>query len=149
VDIRYRVAGRIPDVLLPRMGDGVPVPARGRPREAVVYLFLTEPAGWAGYLRRLAEHRSEFADWDGRIIAVAAGPGESWRPLADELGESVWIVEDPDRRLAAAGEDGLPRAAVADRYGEIYHVWSDDALPLPEPRELEEWLRFLALQCPE
>jgi hypothetical protein len=45
---------------------------------------------------------------------------------------------------------GAPRVIVADRFGHIYHV--EDGGPahaLSEPRELEEWLRFIGTQCPE
>jgi hypothetical protein len=147
--VRYQVTGRIPDSLLRRVADGVAVPARGRPREAVVYLFPGEAADWAPYLRDLATRASELADWDGRVVALTSGPEGAWQPLARELGDRVWLVRDPDHALGPADEGRAPLAAVADRYGEIYHVWSDDDGPRPEPRELEEWLRFLALQCPE
>jgi hypothetical protein len=42
-------------------------------------------------------------------------------------------------------------AVVADRFGEIYHVWEhgNGGAGRPGPRQLEEWLQFLALQCPE
>jgi hypothetical protein len=164
--VTYRVGGRVPDIMLPRAG-GEPgrdvVPARGRPREGVALLFPDGSGRWPGYLRRLADLAPELADWDGRVIAVAPAADSSARPdgadggwagLARELGARVWIVDDPEGALrpAAGGEHALPTAAIVDRYGEIYHVWPRDpdaASPAPEPRELEEWLRYLALQCPE
>jgi hypothetical protein len=158
----YGLGGRIPDVMLPRAagGAGGTLPVRGRPREGVALLFPDTGGGWPGYLRRLAALASDLAEWDARVIAVApadAAHDPAWAGLARELGSSVWIVHDPDRRLRPATPPGdpepvLPAAAVVDRFGEIYHVWPRDhagCRPGPEPRELEEWLRFMALQCPE
>jgi hypothetical protein len=156
----YRVGGRIPDVVLPRAGtgpDGDLVPARGRAREGVALLFPDRSDGWPDYLRRLADVAPDLADWDGRVIAVAPAPESAWADLAGELAAHIWIVHDPDGRLRPAPDRTtpaatIPVAAIVDRYGEIYHVWPRDhehAGRGPAPRELEEWLRFLALQCPE
>jgi hypothetical protein len=39
---------------------------------------------------------------------------------------------------------------VADRYDQIFHIDdAGDGHALPAARELEEWLTFLAIQCPE
>jgi hypothetical protein len=160
MSVTYRIGGRIPDVMLPRAdrpGNGALVPARGRPREAVALLLPDTSPDWPPYLRRLADLAADLVDWDGRIIGVAPSTDPGWMDLARELGSRAWIVHDPDHALRAApGRSGvttaLPAAAIADRYGEIYHVWprdDGDARPGPPPRELEEWLRYLALQCPE
>jgi hypothetical protein len=147
--VRYEVRGRVPDILLPRVTDAPPVPVRGRPREAVALIFPDERPGWDAYLHGLADHSDAFADWDGRAIAVAPSADDRWRRLARELGDGLWMVQDENGRLRAV--PSAPAAAAVDRYGEIYHVWDRDRGPsgAPGPRELEEWLRFLALQCPE
>jgi hypothetical protein len=79
------------------------------------------------------------------------------------------VLAVPDEALRAAGSDaatpeaavgathkvrdtfgGAPRVIVADRFGHIFHVEEGGQVHrLPEPRELEAWLRFLATQCPE
>jgi hypothetical protein len=163
VAVAYRIGGRVPDRLLPRTHDGVLMPVRGRTREAVALVF-PEAADrrWPDYLRSLADHATELAHWDGRVIAVEpigvdGQDGEHALELTPELGDRLWVVRDHDGLLRPADADGAsstsgPAAAVVDRYGEIYHVWHRDdpeARPGPSPRQLEEWLRFLALQCPE
>jgi hypothetical protein len=130
-----------------------------------VLLFPQPDPEWRDYLRAVAREASAFADWDGRVIAITPGPDGAWASLAGELGDAVWVVDDPDDTLEptpdaaatpAAPPDtrpagGRPMAVVADRFGEIYHVWEheDGGGGRPGPRQLEEWLQFLALQCPE
>jgi hypothetical protein len=39
---------------------------------------------------------------------------------------------------------------IADRYGQVYYVSeAGENHAFPTPRELEEWLKFLATECPE
>lgn len=156
--VAYRVGGRVPDVQLPRAGGGPLSPVRGRPREAVVLVFPRDdaPDRWLDYLRRLAGAADRFDDWDGRVIAVVDPPGRAWQALAGAHGERLRVLQDPDGRLEprrdADGGAGRPAVAVVDRFGEIYHVWpptEGEGPPGPGPRDLEEWLQFLALQCPE
>jgi peroxiredoxin len=160
--VRYQIGGRVPDVSLPRTGGGPTSPVRGRPREGVVLLFPRSSPEWRDYLRAVATEARAFADWDGRAIAVTPGPDAAWATLAQELGDAVWLVDDshgvlePAPVAPAAPPDtpsagGLPMAVVADRFGEIYHVWEhgNGEAGRPAPRQLEEWLQFLALQCPE
>jgi hypothetical protein len=150
VPVSYTVRGRIPDMLLPRAGGAPPSPLRGRPREAVVLVFPQDARPWRDYLRRLAGEARAFGDWDGRVVAVPPDTDPAWDDVASELGEDLWVLRD-EGDVLRTGED-RPAVVLADRYGEIYRVWSvqDGAgSPGPEPRALEEWLQFLALQCPE
>jgi hypothetical protein len=150
VPVSYTVRGRIPDLLLPRAGGAPPSPLRGRPREAVVLVFPRNAPPWRDYLRRLAAEARAFGDWDGRAVAVPPDDDPAWDDVAAELGEDLWVLRD-EGDVLRTGED-RPAVVVADRYGEIYRVWrvQDEAgSPGPEPRDLEEWLQFLALQCPE
>lgn len=153
---RFRVGGRIQDTLVPQAGGGPDVPLRGRHREGVVILFPRSGHEWETYLRAVAREAPALADWDGRAIVVAPDPDPAWARLGDDAPAEMWVVEDPTGVLEPAPASGTaasparPLAVIADRFGEIYHVWDDDGTsPLPEPRELEQWLQFLALQCPE
>jgi len=153
---RFHVGGRIRDTLVPQAGGGPDVPLRGRPREGIAILFPRSGHGWDAYLAAVAREAPELADWDGRAIVVAPDPDPAWTRLRHEAPAEMWVVEDPAGVLDPAPDSGSgqtparPIAVIADRFGEIYHVWEGgDTGPRPEPRELEEWLRFLALQCPE
>jgi hypothetical protein len=130
-----------------------------------VLLFPHPDPEWRDYLRAVAGEARAFADWDGRVIAVTPNPDGAWASLANELGGAVWVVDDPSDTLEPAPDASAvgaaspdtrparrrPMAVVADRFGEIYHVWEhgNGQAGRPEPRQLEEWLQFLALQCPE
>ena len=58
---------------------------------------------------------------------------------------------DTERELLGRLEISAgPAILVADRYGQVFHLRSAGAEhALAEPRELEEWLKYLATQCPE
>jgi hypothetical protein len=108
------------------------------------------------YANALAEAQPAFRSWDGRLVLARPDHG------GDEAGRDAnsMDVASPDAatRDAAARDTvtvrdtfgGAPRVVVADRFGHIFHVEDGgEAHRLPEPRALEEWLRFLATQCPE
>jgi hypothetical protein len=101
------------------------------------------------YLRELEAHHDDFAAWDGRVVVVVPGALEAALQLREAVGVRSSVAADPEGRAPFAGEAG-PALLVADRYGQLYHLARGGAEHrLPEPRELEEWLKFLATQCPE
>jgi hypothetical protein len=62
------------------------------------------------------------------------------------LGDHATVLADPEGKLRAIG----PALVVADEWGEIYFAASAaDGDELPDPEELEDWARFVAIQCPE
>lgn len=142
---------RLPDLRLQPVGGGPAVSLRPRGRKAPI-LVLVHPGGCAdcrAYLGRVAEHRAEIEEWDGRVIAVVPGPdsaeaAEFWN------GTPFPVVADPDGRVADALSVEAPALAVADQWGDIHAA--EAAGPehhFLEPAELVEWARFLAIQCPE
>lgn len=162
-----QIGDRLPDVRLPRADGGVR-PLRGPHRDAVVVVALHDPAcqPCRSYLHTLADHDGRFRLWDGGVQAVTPGesPGAGSdgassggsgtaapRALQEALGGGIDVLLDPDRALldrvdAAVG----PVTLVADRYGQLFHTEEAGAEhALMEPRELEEWLKYLATQCPE
>lgn len=68
-----------------------------------------------------------------------------------EVGTAVDVLVDAERVLLdRVGAIDGPVVLVADRYGQIFEIMQAGAEhALPEPRELEEWLKYLATQCPE
>lgn len=130
---------------------GAPVELRRWAREATVLLRLDDVdcARCREYLRELDRHRAELALWDGRVVVVVPGSLEDAARLKEELGLGLTVVADPDGRAPLAGARG-PAWLVADRFGQVYQAEEVGAgHGLPEPRELEEWLKYLATQCPE
>lgn len=133
----------------PRSGRTVRL--RDQARGSIV-LFVPhgpECEGCRAYLGTLAGLDEACRLWDARRIAVARGDVAGLRPsdppfpgLADPGGDLV-------SRLAAPGHASL---IVADRFGECFHVdevGPDDHEGLSTAAEIESWLRFIAIQCPE
>lgn len=110
----------------------------------------------AEYQDELIAARPDFDAWDGRlVVAEETHPGRQGRGTSDAAGARD-VRAAPDAGGASGAVTvpdtfgGAPRVVVADRFGDVYHVHEGGpAHELPEPRALEEWLRFIATQCPE
>ncbi|MDX1675025.1 MAG: hypothetical protein R3314_09545 [Longimicrobiales bacterium] len=150
-----QVGDRLPKLRLPRAGEQKAVrPLRGSHRDAVVVVALHDPGcdRCRDYLQALVGAASDFRTWDGSTRAVTdAGAGAAG--LQEELGDRVDVLVDADRALLDRVAPGAgPVTLVADRYGQVFHIAAPgdgDPHPAMEPRELEEWLKYLATQCPE
>jgi hypothetical protein len=116
----------------------IPV-AREKP-EPVLREFLSEGGPFA-----LA-----FERWDARPLLVAAT-----REQAAELARTgtlvpVLIDERGALREWAGLNDDCWGLLIADRWGVLYHaVEGREAGDLPGHEEVEQWVRFIATQCPE
>lgn len=144
-----QVGDRLPDLRLPRSDGATVRPLRGPHRDAVVVVALHDVGCDAcrDYLRALAGAGSRFRVWDGSVNAVAVSGDET---LQAELGSAVQLLVDADRKLLGRVEaTGGPVTLVADRYGQVFHIHDGEQHNGMEPRELEEWLKYLATQCPE
>lgn len=121
-------------------------------RNALVLLLLPpSTAAWVPYLERITAKLDELQQWYSQVVAVVSGDPAA----AAELRAHV-----PPLRTAAEAEPVLRARAgvpaehagllVVDRYGQLYHSASAERPDqLPDASELEEWVRFLATQCPE
>lgn len=147
-----RVGDLLPPLELPRARDGVLVPWRAPHRGAPVVVFLADVESGREYVRELEARDSELRYWSGRplvVLPVARGGSEEER----ELGAGgVELLADPDgeahRRCGVRG--GEAALFIADRWGQVYHVARASAeAELPDIDEIEEWMRYLATQCPE
>jgi hypothetical protein len=135
-----RVAQMLPDIELTAAGGGPAIPLRPARGETTVLVWLHAAAcaGCERYLESLGSIEDEFRVWEARLIVIALSPN---LPSAMPFGKLA-----VGRPLAAAGAG----VAVADRYGQIFHVAPAGATHnLPSPRELVEWLKFLGTLCPE
>lgn len=172
-----RVGDRLPDLRLPRP-DGTTRPLRGAHRDAVVVVALHD-AGCdrcRRYLQELAAAAPRFRFWDGSVRAVTAD--RDAHRLQAALGPAVDVLLDADRTFldrvqhAAGSGDGTvddtadwtvgeaadgtadgtvdgPVVLVADRFGQVFEILAAPDHAAVGPRELEEWLKYLATQCPE
>jgi hypothetical protein len=60
------------------------------------------------------------------------------------------VAVDVEQRLALALSVQIPALVIADQWGEIHHV--EEAGPdhrFPATGEVVDWVRYLAIQCPE
>lgn len=145
-------ARRLPDVKLASAPGGSPVPIRlpGRVSPVLVLVDRAECDACRAWLRRLAAVSSDIAEWDGRVIVVVPASPEDAARIVDDAPPPFAILADPDRALAARLAISTPALVIADQYGEIHHAASaGDAHELPDPAEVIDWLRYLAIQCPE
>lgn len=142
---------RLPRLALPS-ADGSPVRLRGADRRATVLVGVHSAScpGCRRYLDEIDAAASSLELWGARLLALVPGGVENARALKSETGLSFRVVAAAKNAPAAdtPAEDAV--VLIADRWGEIYHVARSGAgHELPIPPELEEWLRFLATQCPE
>jgi peroxiredoxin len=143
---------RLPELKLPSVRDGADTPLRppGRVSPVLVLLHGAGCAGCRAYLDRLLASADEIAAWDGRVIAVVpASPDAAAAPGGGDA-KALTVLLDPERTLAQRlGVEGAV-VVIADQYGEIHHAaGAGEEHDLPAPDEVVEWLRYLAVQCPE
>jgi hypothetical protein len=119
----------------------------GLPRTgAPVLLFPPSAPSEGEYQRAFLEAAGELELWDGRPLLVldpdrADQPLDAGRVVLDAGGRlRRWLGVEADRW-------GL---FIADRWGVLYFATRQrHARGLPDARELREWVKFLATQCPE
>jgi hypothetical protein len=129
-------------------------PAAGAP---VILRLPAEPEPWLEYARSLAADPAAYRNWSGRLIVAIAGDGDAASRAANALAGKgqpplARVIVDPEGELGNAIRAPSSQAAlvIADRWGLVYFTRSAESPEaLPAPAEIEEWLRFLATQCPE
>ena len=129
---------------------------RGRRQVALFLGHGADCLACFGYARQLARRQESLAEADGLPLIVVAGEiaaAEGWRHGIDD---DVTILADPNgawkREVATViGADaGDAILLLLDRYGAPRAgSMAEEAGGLIDPSEGIEWLRFLALECPE
>lgn len=144
---------RLPDLRLAPAPAGSPVPLvapGGRQVPVVVALHGAECDACRAYLRALAEVDAELRAWDGRVVAVVAASVEDAARVVDAVHPPFPVLADPERALGRRMRSNGVAVLVADPWGEVrFRHEAGAAHELPEPAELVEWARFVAIQCPE
>lgn len=139
----------LPSITLPSVPDGKPVTLRGgRGPRVVVMAHAAGCAACERYIGQLAASAGDLAEWDGSVMVVLPGLGAG--ALRESASPSLRILADPEQKIAP--HLGLRGTAVlvADEWGEIYFAADSGAEhELPPPEEIVEWVRFIAIQCPE
>lgn len=131
---------RLPDIALPPIDGGDPVPLRLR-RHATVLVLLPSIARDAdvAYLAELARQAHALRDWDARVFAVVADG-------ATPADRAIPVLVDADRIVARAAQVDAPALVVADQWGEV-HVREPAGEAWYPVREIELTVRWLAIRC--
>lgn len=143
----------LPHLSLPAAPGGAPTAIRSRGREGVILVAIhsAECAECREYLSSLSDARDELADWDGRVVVLLRDSLAGAEKLRSELGLPFPVLADEDGN--AAEMSGIPTGGgvVADQWGEIFHTYpsAPPTHELPQADEVVEWMRFVAIQCPE
>ncbi len=140
------IGGFLPNIDLPSVLNGTPVPLRGSGGKTTVLVTVHSAhcAGCREYLDRLAAAAGEFEIWDGRLAVLVPGAPAGAARFEAPFGT---VLADEHGRLA---DPASASVLVADRYGQIFHaVRAGTTHDLPSARELEEWLKYLGTLCPE
>ena len=137
---------RLPDLALATLG-GAACPLRpgGRRSSVLVLVHSTECAACAAFVVRLAAAADGLRAWDGevRVIVPAAQAGS---PSASPF----TLLVDAEQRVATALGITPPAVVIADQWGEVHDVReAAGEHRFPAVEEIESWLRYLAIQCPE
>jgi hypothetical protein len=126
---------------------GSAVPLRsGRGPRAIFVAHSSDCAGCRAYIAQLAEHQPAIAEWGGRVSVVVCEVASHAALLYGSAPADIQVLADPDADI-----DAEPAAVViADEWGEVYFAGAAVANhALPEMREVIEWVRYIAIQCPE
>lgn len=148
-----RVGARLPPLPLEAASRAEVVLAGATSRDALVLLLVPrEPGGLTEYLNALGEAAADIEHWYARVLVVADGGLAAAATLRARLSPRLAIAAQADASVhETLGIDPANTAVlIADRYGQIYLVAeAAHGDELPDVRDIEEWTKFLATQCPE
>jgi hypothetical protein len=140
---------KLPNIALPRIdGSGsVPIRPPGRRSPVLVYMDAAECARCRSYLARLGADRASLEEWDGRVLAVIATAPENAPSPADH---GFPLLLDTDKGLRDALAIEPPAVLIGDQWGQVHFGEpAGESHDFPAVEEVVQWLRYLAIQCPE
>jgi peroxiredoxin len=152
-EIRARPTERLPDLRLPSAPGGAPVPLvppGGRLVPLILAVHSADCAECREFAQALAAADAELREWDGRVLVVVPGAVDEAARFADGAGLPFPVLADEARGLwTRMGMEGAA-AIVADPWGEVrMRHEAGAAHDLPALAEMVDWVRFVAIQCPE
>ena len=130
-----------------RTSDGATIAVRPSPARAVIMLLPHAGCGDCdAYLRQVSQGRARFLRWSAVAITVVAHPSE-----ADRLAAFVDLPVAADGALRHRwGLDEAAAVVVADSHGQVWDSsMAADGHNLPDVDDIEEDVKFIAIQCPE
>jgi hypothetical protein len=141
----------LPAAPLASIPDGRAIELRGGRGPIVVFLpHSPDCAGCAAYVRDLAARADALGSWGARVMIVVRARVGRASELRESAAGRLLLLEDRSGALGARLDPGAAALLIADEWGEVYHAAGAGlAHELPAPGEIEEWVRFIAIQCPE
>jgi peroxiredoxin len=140
--------GRLPELRLPALSGGATYALRlGRtsPVLALVHGAGCEPC--ERFVAELDALAPELREWDARVLVVGPEAPDDDGPPRDSRFPRL---SDPEGRLASALAVRAPAVVIADQWGAVHERSpAGDGHHFPAPAEIVDWLRFLAVRCPE
>ena len=159
IEIQGPIADRpIPFRTLPLARGGELSLEAWRGRHAAAVLFTHDAACQAchGYAKQLARQAGRMLEADALPLVVVRDAPEAARHWAAELPEGTWLLADPAGVWTHAVQElfgadaGDVLLLMLDRFAAPRAVSvAAEAGGLAGPAAATDWLRFLALECPE
>jgi peroxiredoxin len=140
--------GRLPELRLPALSGGAAYALRlGRSAPVLVLVHAAGCEACERFVAELDALAPELQEWDARVLVVGPdAPGEAGPPHDSRFPR----LSDPEARLASALSVRAPAVVIADQWGQVHERNpAGDDHRFPAPAELVDWLRFLAVRCPE
>jgi len=130
-----------------------------RQRQKQVLFFVTGsgPAEWTPALRAFSEHAEALSREGSVVLALLSGSADDIRGSDRGLAYHFPVVADEGGRMRQsyetllAGDTGTSHLVfVLDQFGAPYAaVINADPLDPELYEQIEQWLSFIAIQCPE
>ncbi|HET7275070.1 MAG TPA: hypothetical protein VFI91_07800 [Longimicrobiaceae bacterium] len=136
----------LPGLWLEPLSGGDPIPLRrGKGPRIVLAIHSAECTGCRDYMEAITDRTGEIERWDARVLVVVPGAAEAISGVAVSS-PAFEMLSDADGRLNWPGAT----IAIADEWGEIYFAMDAGTdHEFPSTDEVTDWLRFIAIQCPE
>jgi len=117
----------------------------GHGPRAILAMHSADCIGCRDYVRGIAND-PDLSAWGGHLTIIVRDSLDTATKLYEQLHRCAQVLADPGHSVAIA--DGS--LAVTDEWGEVYFETTvDTEHQLPPPPEVVNWVRFIAIQCPE